>query len=161
MTTRIKFIVAFVHGNATGKSIHVSNPYKFVAYEETKERTSLELLERYKAATSKKDAKQLVVDGIQQEMKVLQDEVMGLIAEAKRHFERLDELAPRPINRSEVDCIDSLIATEESEARSGFTDRVKMLQEFRHMAELTHQIKDLDLNDTTDGQSVFEKLRPQ
>ena len=141
--------------------MHVSNPYKFVLYEETEERSSAELLERYKAATNKKDAKQLVVDGIQQEVKVLEDEVMGLIAEAKRHFEHLDEIALRPINRSEVDYIDSLIATEESEARPGFTDRVKMLQEFRHMAELTHQIKDLDLNHTTDGQSVFEKLRPQ
>ena len=140
---------------------HVNNPYKFELYEETEERTSAELLERYKAATSKKDAKQQAVDGIQQEMKVLEDEVMDLITEAKRHLKRLDEIALRPINQNEVDYIDSLIATEESEARPGFIDRIKILKEFRHMAELTHKVKDLDPSDTANGRNVFEKLRPQ
>ena len=140
---------------------HVNNPYKFVAYEETEERTSEELLERYKAATSKKDAKQQAVDGIQRDMKVLEDEVMGLIAEAKRHLERLDEIALRPINQSEMDYIDYLIAKEENEAKQGFVDRVKMLQEFRRMAELTHQMRDLDPSDAADDRSVFEKFRPQ
>ena len=140
---------------------HVNNPYRFEIHEKPQKRTSKELLERYQAATSKKDAKTLVVDGIQREMKALEDEVMELIANAKRHLERLDEIALRPINQSEVDYIDSLIATEESEARPGFIDRIKMLREFRHMAELTHQIKDLDLNNTADGRSLFETLRPQ
>ena len=140
---------------------HVNNPYKFVFYQETEERTVKELLERYKAATSKKDAKQQAVDGIQQEMKVLEDEVMGLIAEAKRHLERLDKIALRPINQSEMDYIDYLIAKEENEAKQGFVDRVKMLQEFRRMAELTHQMRDLDPSDAADDRSVFEKLRPQ
>ena len=140
---------------------HVNNPYRFELYKEPEKRTSKELFERYQAATSKKDAKTLVVDGIQWEMKALEDEVMELIAKAKRHIERLDKIALRPINQSEVDYIDSLIATEESEARPGFIDRVKMLREFRHMAELTHQIKGLDLNNTADGRSLFETLRPQ
>ena len=142
-------------------SKHFNNPYRFEEYEEAEKRTSKELLERYKAATSKKDAKQLVVDGIQKEMKGLEDEVMDSIAEAKRHLERLDEIAIRPINQNEVDYIDSLIATEESEAREGFNARIKILKEFRHMAELTHKMRNLDPTDTTDGRSVFEKLRPQ
>ena len=138
---------------------HVNNPYKFVVYNEDEERTSDELLKRYKAATCKKDAKQQAVDGIQQEMKGLEDEVMKLIVAAKRHLERLEEIALRPINLSEVDYIDHLLAKEENEAKPGFINRVKMLQEFRHMAELTHKMKGLNPNDTADGRSVFEKLR--
>ena len=140
---------------------HVNNPYKFVIYEEAEEQTLEKLLWRYRDATCKKDAKQQAVDSIQREMKLLEDDVKELIAAAKRHLERLDEIALRPINQSEVDYIDSLIAIEETEARPGFIDRVRTLQEFQHMAKLTHQMRDFDLSDTSDRRSVFEKLHPQ
>lgn len=135
---------------------HVNNPYMFEMYEDEEERTSDELRQRYEQATSKKTSKEQIIDGIKKELQALEDEVKGLIQQAKKHLERLNSIALRPINLSEMDYIDLLIEQEKNEGKQGFLERVKALEGFRKQAELVAAVSCVQLQGTT---SVFEQLR--
>ena len=135
---------------------HVNNPYMFELYEEEEERTSDELLQRYKQAESKKSAKEQVVDGIKKGLKALEDEVKRLIQQAKGHIDRLHQIALHPVNLSEVDYIDLLIEQEKIKGKPGFLERVKALEAFRKQAELVGAMSGVQL---TGDAPVFEQLR--
>lgn len=135
---------------------HVNNSYRLEEYPDKEERTSDELYKRYVQATSNKSRAEQVIDGLKKELKVLEDDVMKLIQEAKKHLERLHEIALRPINISEVDYIDLLIAKETQEAKPGFLERTKTLVAFRKQAELISTVSNVKLDDEV---SVFEAMR--
>lgn len=135
---------------------HVNNPYMFEMYEEEEERTSDELRQRYEQATSKKTSKEQIIDGIKKDLQALEDEVKGLIQQAKEHLERLNGIALRPVNLSEMDYIDLLIEQEKNEGKPGFLERVKALEGFRKQAELVAALSNVQLQGTA---SVFEQLR--
>ena len=56
-------------------------------------------------------------------------------------LDRLKEIALKPNPLSTVDYIDLLIRTEQNEAKPGFQDRVKSLQEIRKRAEITTAVQ--------------------
>ncbi len=135
---------------------HVNNPYRLEEYQDEEERTSDELYKRYEQATSNKSRQEQAIGGLKKALKVLEDDVMKLIQEAKKHLERLHEIALRPINISEVDYIDLLIAKETQEAKPGFLERAKTLVAFRKQAELISTVSNVKLDDEV---SVFEAMR--
>ena len=135
---------------------HVNNPYMFEEYEEDEERTSEELRVRYEQATSKKTAKEQIIDGIKRDLQALENEVKGLIEQAKKHLEHLNGIALRPVNLSEVDYIDLLIEQEKNQGKPGFLERVKALEGFRKQAELVTAVSNVQLQGAA---SVFEQLR--
>ena len=135
---------------------HVNNPYRFELFEEEEERTSDELRQRYEVATSKKTTKEQIIDGIKTQLEKLEKEVSVLIQKAKKHLQRLNEIALRPVNLSEVDYIDLLIEQEKNEGKSGFLERVKALEGFRKQAVLVTTVSNVQLQANT---SVFELLR--
>ena len=135
---------------------HVNNPYRFELFEEEEERTSDELRQRYEVATSKKTTKEQIIDGIKTQLEELEKEVSVLIQKAKKHLQRLNEIALRPVNLSEVDYIDLLIEQEKNEGKSGFLERVKALEGFRKQAVLVTAVSNVQLQANT---SVFELLR--
>lgn len=135
---------------------HVNNPYMYEIYEEVESRTSGKLRKRYEAATSKKTTKEQIIDGIKKELMDLEIEVIGLIHQAKKHLQRLHDIALRPINVSEVDYIDLLIEQERNEAKRGFVERIRALEGFRKQAELIITVDSMQLQ--VNG-SVFEQLR--
>lgn len=135
---------------------HVNNPYMFEEYEDEEERTSDELRARYEQATSKKTAKEQIIDGIKSHLRALEDEIKGLIEQAKKHLDRLNSIALRPVNLSEVDYIDLLIEQEKNQGKPGFLERVKALEGFRKQAELLIAVSNVQLQGTA---SVFEQLR--
>ena len=135
---------------------HVNNPYRFELFEEEEERTSDALRQRYEVATSKKTTKEQIIDGIKTQLEELEKEVSVLIQKAKKHLQRLNEIALRPVNLSEVDYIDLLIEQEKNEGKSGFLERVKALEGFRKQAVLVTAVSNVQLQANT---SVFELLR--
>lgn len=135
---------------------HVNNPYMFEEYEEEEERTSDELRQRYEQATSKKTSKEQIIDGIKRDLQALENEVTGLIEQAKKHLERLNGIALRPINLSEMDYIDLLIEKEKNEGKPGFLERIKAMEGFRKQAELVTAVSNVKLQGSS---SVFEQLR--
>lgn len=135
---------------------HVNNPYMFEEYEEEEERMIDELRVRYEEATSKKTLREQIIDGIKRDLKALEDEVKGLIAQAKKHLARLNGIALLHINLSEVDYIDLLIEQEKNEGKAGFLERIEALEGFRKQAELVTAVSNVQLQG---GSSVFEQLR--
>ena len=82
-----------------------------------------------------------VLRRIRDEIDNLNSTVLMLIDQVRHCLQRLEEIALKPNPLSTVDYIDLLIQTEENEAKPGWKDRIKSLQEIRKQAEIITDVK--------------------
>ena len=102
-------------------------------------------LDKLKAAydTAMANQKQLeaVMKKLECELEEIDQAVLQNINQARQSLQRLHELALRPDPLTEVEYIDILIESEKLEARPGWSERVKTLQEVRKQAEILSKVR--------------------
>ena len=109
-------------------SQHVNASHRFVTYYEVETQTSDDLKKNLSEAISGKNQIESMISDIEEELNMLQGVIMGMVCEAKRSLERLQEIALRPNPLSEIEYINVLIKAENSEKSPGFTERIKAFE---------------------------------
>ncbi|XP_063971767.1 uncharacterized protein LOC129254279 [Lytechinus pictus] len=126
--------------------VHFNQAYRFEYYTEKETRTYADLESRYNDATGKKLTVEQVVKKHQEEFVSVQECVYRLITDSHRSLKRLEEIALRPNPLSTLDYVDILIEAEQLEAKPGWKNRVKSLQDVRKGAEIMSKIKQANYN---------------
>ena len=90
----------------------------------------------YEAALAKKSVMQCLIDTKEKQLRDLNEVVYGMIDEMRTTLQRLKEIALKPNPLTQVQYIDLLIETEKQEAKPGFQERIKALNDIRERAEL-------------------------
>ena len=88
----------------------------------------------FDAIEGKSQVESMIID-IENELKMLQNVIVGMVSEAKRSLECLQEIALKPNPLSETEYIDLLIKAENSEKSPGFTERIKAFEVIKEIIE--------------------------
>ena len=90
---------------------------------------------KYHEAVKGKTKVEAEIDRLKAEFDDTQKIVLSFVAEMQRGLKRLTEIALKKNPLQQLDYLDLLIQSEESQGRPGFKDRVKALKETRKQAE--------------------------
>ncbi|CAG0884297.1 unnamed protein product [Darwinula stevensoni] len=120
---------------------HVNNQYRFVLYEEDETKTSDELKAKYEQATGKKATTEGIVKNLFNNFNQERANILNLTKRAHECLQKLDIIARKPDPLGFTDYIDLLIQTEQREARPGYVQRIKYLQDTKGKAELAEKLK--------------------
>ncbi len=85
-------------------------------------------------------SKEKIFEELENELKVVQDNVTELIVKSQKSLERLQEIALKPNPLSIPDYIDLIIESEKQERKPGFKDRIRSLLEVRKKAEIITKV---------------------
>ncbi|CAG0886990.1 unnamed protein product [Darwinula stevensoni] len=121
---------------------HVNNTYRFDLKEEEITQTSDELKAKYEQAAGKKLNAQGIMKELMNKFNEERAEVLNLTKVAHRCLQRLEEIALKPDPLGVTAYIDLLIESERREARPGFSQRMRYLEDTRAKAELATKLKD-------------------
>ena len=116
-------------------SMHSNQPYVYIIKIQTVNKTADDLKKRYEDAEGKKLTAEQLVKKCQEEFDQVQMRVLGLVDQARKSIDRLNEIALRSNPLSTVDYIDILINSEKAEAKPGWKERVEQLTEVKDKAE--------------------------
>jgi energy-coupling factor transporter ATP-binding protein EcfA2 len=116
-------------------SQHVNAAHRFETYYEVETQTSDDLKKTMFEAIEGKSQIESTIADIENELKMLQDIIVGMVNEVKRSLERLQEIALKPNPMSEIEYIDLLIKAENSEKSPGFTERVKAFEMIKEIVK--------------------------
>jgi hypothetical protein len=109
--------------------MHVNQPFCYEPEQREEERTYEDLKARYDDATSKYTQSELVLNGLDNELKKVKEEVIATIRKAHKTLQRLDEIALNPDPLSETDYIKLCIEAEKREPKPGWKERVEYFEE--------------------------------
>ena len=109
--------------------MHVNQPFYYEPEQRKEERTYEDLKMRYDDATSKYTQSELVVHGLDNEVKRVKEDVLARVKQAHKTLQRLEEIALNPDPVSETDYIKLCIETEKQEAKPGWEERVKYFKD--------------------------------
>ena len=121
-------------------SQHSNVPYVFEYYKKMETRTSADLKKRYDSAKSGKESAEAMIAENEDKLCNLHVDVHLMIERMHKSIERLRQIALKPNPLTEIEYLDLLIESEKQEAKYGWQDRVKKLQEFRKDAELYQKV---------------------
>ena len=116
-------------------SQHVNASQRFELYYVVETHTSDELKKNLSDAIQGKNEIEAIISDIEKELEMLQGVIVGMVREAKRSLERLQEVALKPNPLSETEYIDLLIKDEKSEKKPGFIERVKAFEIVKTMVK--------------------------
>ena len=83
----------------------------------------------------------------------MHEEVLTMIKKVQQSLRRLDEIALKPSQSSQVGYLEILIESEQREAKSGWKQRVKYLEVAKGHAETLSKVKD-----EKESQNLIKKL---
>ncbi|XP_062379617.1 uncharacterized protein si:ch73-170d6.2 [Sardina pilchardus] len=139
-------------------SVHFNMTYKWDTKRITEKRTYQELKSKYEAAMGKKMSMQKIIKQLRVEYEQVQGKVVQIMDTVTKCLRRLAEIALRPDPLSTPDYIDLLILSEEQEAKPGFKERIKELQEVRQGAVLLQKVAER-ANLTEKEKSKWQKFK--
>ena len=114
---------------------HVNASHRFETYYEVETQTSDDLKKNmFDAIEGKNQVESMIID-IENELKMFQNVIIGMVSEAKRSLERLQEIALKPDPLSETEYIDLLVKAENSKKSPGFTERIKVFEVIKEIVE--------------------------
>ena len=117
-------------------SEHRNNSFYFITKEVEVEGTYKELKKKYFEAKVGMSQAEVVVAGVEKELKDLRHATMKMVLQAHNSLLRLEEIALKPNPLSQADYIDLLISSERQEGSDGWNRRVDYYQEIRQQAEI-------------------------
>ena len=129
---------------------HVNNTYRFELYQDSENRTSDDMMKRYRQAKQDGTATYKVCQILQEEFKQTQEKVYEMISIAKKAITRLEEIALKPNPLSVIQYIELLITSEQQEAKPGWKQRIEHLNEAKEKAEIIEGVK------SGNGEILFE-----
>ncbi|XP_073488586.1 uncharacterized protein [Aquarana catesbeiana] len=110
-------------------STHFSEKSYWETFIEPKIKSYLKVKEEYEKEENKVMTLENVLIKLKDEIKELKDEELKLIQKISKKLKRLQKIALRPNPLSAVDYIQLLIEKEKREGKSGFMERIKLLEE--------------------------------
>jgi hypothetical protein len=116
-------------------SAHKNQPFYYQYRIENQRKTAAELKAKYQDASTKAVSTETLLANARCKYDVIRQQLKQKVEAARRHVNRLGEIAARANRLSSVEYIDLLIRGEESEKRVGWEDRRKRLLEVRAFAE--------------------------
>ncbi|XP_039608020.1 uncharacterized protein LOC120528080 isoform X3 [Polypterus senegalus] len=122
-------------------SVHSNQQYKFNYVTSKIKRTYDELKKNYEKATGEKMTTEKLFQQLQHEFDEVEDAVCDHIHVSHYCITRLEEIALRPNPLSTPDYIDLLINNEKQEAKPGFMERIKSLEEVKQQAVIIQKLK--------------------
>ncbi|XP_072163215.1 uncharacterized protein [Diadema setosum] len=121
--------------------VHFNMDYRFEYYTEKEIGTYENIQRRYNEATGKKLSKLQLVNKIHAEFVRVEEGVRRLIDKSHKSLKRLKVIAlsPNPLS-SILDYLDIMIKTEESDAKPGWTNRIKALKDLANKEKIRSNI---------------------
>ena len=83
----------------------------------------------------------------EEQLHQLQATVFSLIEKVTQSIKRLDDIALKPNPQTEIEYLDLLIQSEQTEAKSGWQRRVAQYQKIRQEAELIKKLPEMTVKD--------------
>ena len=114
---------------------HVNDQYRYETNYEDVEKEYNDIKDRYNTALQGHNQVEVVIKQLQQEFDETQQIVLKFVAEMQHGLQKLSEIVLKKDPLQQVDYLDLLIEAEKSQAKPGWKDRVKSLQETRHTAQ--------------------------
>ena len=149
-------------------SDHIVQRFRYEPCAEMELRTTASLKERYEIAKGKYDETKEIIKRLEEDLSKMQQDAMKMIRKARECKQRLNEIALKPGKLTEIDYIDLLIVTEESEKKYGYLERIKVLEELKKAAMLLNtslaQLSARESEDTVEWWTKFRAesiVRPQ
>lgn len=131
--------------NVCSKKCHWSNhrnaPFRLEALKKKVQKTYQQLKDKYEIAQKEEKSQTAVLDKVKNKFKELKKEVADKLTKVRKCINDLDKSALKPNPLSDIEYIDLLIHSEESQLKFGWQDRVQLLQSFRKEAEVISQAK--------------------
>uniref|UniRef100_A0A8C4RMD4 Septin-type G domain-containing protein n=1 Tax=Erpetoichthys calabaricus TaxID=27687 RepID=A0A8C4RMD4_ERPCA len=121
-------------------SVHSNQQYRFIYKTSKIQRTYDELKKNFEKATGEKMTTEKLFEQLQHEFDEVEDAVCALIHTSHDCITRLEEIALRPNPLSTPDYIDLLINNEKQEAKPGFMERIKSLEEVKQQAVIIQKV---------------------
>ena len=114
---------------------HVNDQYRFETEYVTVEKEYDDIKNRYDTALEGRSKIKAVIKKVEDEFNQTNCIVLSFVAEMQRGLKKLSEIALKKDPLQQVDYLDLLIESEKTQAKPGWQDRVKSLQETRDKAE--------------------------
>lgn len=125
-------------------SDHKNARYTFKYTKEKVNKTYIEMIQKYETAKGAKMNHKTFIDSLTHDVDVLFKNVELWMVKLIRCKNRLDEIALRPDSPSTVQHIELMIQAEEMEVQPGYEQRIAMLNEFKHMAQIYKDFEKFD-----------------
>ncbi|XP_062408008.1 uncharacterized protein LOC134099233 [Sardina pilchardus] len=120
---------------------HFNQKYKWEYKYVTEEKTVEELQQNYLKATKEKVPIQALIEQLKAEYDDVQTQVVEFMETSAKCLNRLKEIALKPNPLSTPKYIDMLIEGEKSEAKPGYTKRIKSLMAMKQKAEYMAKVE--------------------
>lgn len=117
-------------------SDHKNARYTFKYTKEKVKKTYIEMKQKYEKAKGAKMNHKTFIDRLKHDVDDLFRNVQLRMVKMNRCKNRLEEIALRPDPLSTVEHIELMIQAEEMEGQPGYKQRIVMLNEFKHMAQV-------------------------
>lgn len=117
-------------------SDHKNARYTFKYTKEKVKKTYIEMKQKYEKAKGAKMNHKTFIDRLKHDVDDLFKNVQLRMVKMNRCKNRLEEIALRPDPLSTVEHIELMIQAEEMEGQPGYEQRIVMLNEFKHMAQV-------------------------
>lgn len=119
---------------------HRNSNFRLEAVKKRVSKTYMELKEKYEIAQKEAKNQTSVLEKVSSKFNVLKKEVADKLKKVRKCINDLDKTAIKPNPLSNIEYIDLLIHSEESELKYGWQDRVDLLRSFRKEAEFISQV---------------------
>lgn len=123
-------------------TVHKNARYILTYETEKVKKTYKEMKEKYEQAKGLKIDHDALIAELNRDLNNLFDYVKHMMEEMQRSKSKLNEIALRPDPLSTVEHLDLMIQAEEIESKSGFKERIKVLQKYREMALIDKKFED-------------------
>lgn len=123
-------------------TVHKNARYILTYETEKVKKTYKEMKEKYEQAKGEKMNHDVLIAELNRDVNNLFNYVKHMMEEMQRSKSRLNEIALRPDPLSTVEHLDLMIQAEEMESKSGFKERIKVLQKYREMALVDKKFED-------------------
>lgn len=123
---------------------HKNTRYIFKYTTERVRKTYIEIKQKYEKAKGVKLTHKSFIEGLTRDVDKLFFGVKQRMRKMNRCKSKLEVIALRPDPLSTVEHLDLMIRAEEMEKQSGYEQRIKVLNEFRHMALIDKEFENFD-----------------
>ncbi|XP_063049357.1 uncharacterized protein LOC134443525 [Engraulis encrasicolus] len=126
-------------------SVHFNMRYRWDIKRVKEKRTYNELKSKYVKAVGEKMNAEEIIAKLEEEYHQVQEKIVKMMGNLTKCLMRLKEIALRPDPLSIPDYIDLLIESEKQEARPGYKEHIRELQEVRIGAVVIQQVAEISV----------------
>ncbi len=138
-------------------NLHKNQPYVYTVFSGKRTRTDLDVMERYDQATAKKMVAEETLNNLAKQFTKIQLILLQHGEQVRRSLRMLEDKALKMNPLSTIDYIDILLQSELSEARPGWPQRIKQLEDAKKQAQQLHKMAAREHDYFRDYQRKYEE----